>query len=192
MTIPDYLTRYAPAGEYPFRSLNELPLAQANEIKRRHCRRNGIEGFYAEDDYLVHRREIEAWMAGELRRKGGHPKSPVPVYMVLGESPASEFDIRVDIQKDAQAFRIPLADLDLSAVTFTYPDSMYELEYDESGSILGGRRTNTPRVYTFEEVPAMVAHHRIYEHGLHYIEAQVWDPDRLQAFWERTLAANPI
>jgi hypothetical protein len=34
-------------------------------------------------------------------------------------------------------------------VTFTYPDSMYELEYGKHGNIVSGKRTNTPKVYNF-------------------------------------------
>lgn len=94
--IPDFLTRYYPKGEYPFVTLNELPFEDANRIKKIHCERNGIGFFYAEEDYLIHRREIEKWIYSQLVEKGGHPNCSVPIYMILGESPKGEFDIRVD------------------------------------------------------------------------------------------------
>lgn len=181
MDVPDFLTRYYTPGDDPFQSLNELPLEQASVIKLRHCARNGIGGFYAEEDYLPQRREIEAWMHREWLRKGGRPVSSVPVYMVLGESPEGEYDIRLDIQKEAHEVRIPLADLDLATVSFTFPDSMYELQYDAQGNLLDGVRTNTPRVYAFEELPELIARRRVYDPYRHYIEAQVWDLPRLRA-----------
>lgn len=183
MVIPDFLTRYYTKGEYPFVSLNDLPFEEANRIKKIHCERNKIGFFYAEDDYLMHRREIEKWIYNQLIEKGGHPKCSVPIYMVLGESPKGEFDIRVDIQKDAREFRIPIKMLDMKSVSFTYPDSMYELEYDEFGSIICGKRTNTPKVYTFDEILELVRRYNVYSEYLHYIEAQVWDRELLREIW---------
>jgi hypothetical protein len=185
MIVPDFLTRYYPKGEYPFVSLNELPYEEANKIKKKHCERNGIGFFYAEDDYLIHRREIETWIFNQLIAKGRRPKCSVPVYMVLGESPKGEFDIRLDIQKDACEFRIPVTALDMSSVSFTYPDSMYELMYDGIGNVIGGKRTNTPKVYTYEELPELIQRYNIYSYYLHYIEAQVWDREILQQIWEK-------
>jgi hypothetical protein len=82
--ISDYLTRYFPAGENPFVSLNDFPFDQANEIKKNHCKRNNIEGWYAQDDYLLHRLEVEKWIYNQLVLKGGNPTNTVPVYMCLG------------------------------------------------------------------------------------------------------------
>ena len=60
--VPCFLTRYYVEGENPFMSLNDYPFEKANEIKKEHCKRNNIGFFYAEDDYLLHRREIEYWI----------------------------------------------------------------------------------------------------------------------------------
>jgi len=84
LNIPDFLTRYYQQGEYPFMSLNDLPLEEANRVKTRYCQKNGIGRFYAQGDYLVHRRKIEGWIYNELIRLGGNPVNNVPVYMVLG------------------------------------------------------------------------------------------------------------
>lgn len=184
MNLPDYLTRYYTKGEYPFVSLNDLPLEEANRVKKKHCLRNSIGEFYAEDDYLIQRKGIEKWIYHKLLGKGGCPKDWVPIYMTLGESPEGEFDIRVDIQKDAGEFRINLNELDLKTVSFTYPDSMYELEYDEMGNVIGGKRTNTPKVYMYEELLEISKKYHIFKNGsLYYIEAQVWDRERLREIW---------
>ena len=183
MNIPGFLTRYYQKGEYPFLSLNDLPFDDANRIKRVHCKKNNIGFFYAQDDYLIHKKEIEKWIYQEFVRMGGKPMNEVPVYMTLGESPKGEFDIRVDVQEDAEEIRIPISDIDISAVSFTYPDSMYELPISSDGVVGDGRRTNTPKVYLYDDLPAVVQKYRVYENYRFYIEAQVWNRDMLHRYW---------
>ena len=182
--VPDYLMRYYKKGEDPFLSLNDLPLAEANRVKRRHCEEDDIGGFYAEDGYLPNRREIEHWIYGQLIAKGGHPTCTVPVYMTLGESPTGQFDIRADLQKNAAELRIPVAALDMAAVTFTFPDSMYQIVLDDDDNLVAGGRTNTPVVYMYREIEAVM---RKYEGYLdtHYIEAQVWNREMLKNFMDK-------
>jgi hypothetical protein len=177
--IPNFLTRYYVEGENPFLSLNDFPFEQANEIKKEHCKRNSIGGFYSEDDYLIQRREIEHWIYSKLIEKGGNPTNDIPIYMTLGESPQGEFDIRVDIQMNAAELRIPIDKIDLSAVTFTYPDSMYKFILDDCGNIVGGGRTNTPNVYLYHELDEVIKKIQTNEH---YIEAQVWNREMLSKF----------
>ena len=190
MKIPDYLTRYYQKGEYPFLSLNDLPLETANEVKRQHCRKTGIGGFYAQDDYLIHRREIERWIYRELMRLGGKPENEVPVYMTLGDFFKGAHDIRTELQKNPEVIRIPLSDLDLSAVTFTCPDSMYELVENRKTGEVRGRRTNTPRVYTYEQLPSVIAKYRIYDNYRFNIEAQVWNREMLHRYWIKVKGVN--
>ena len=183
MVVPEFLTRYYQKGEYPFMSLNDLPFEEANRVKQAHCKKNGIGFFYAQDDYLVHRKEIEQWIYRELIRLGGKPVNEVPVYMTLGESPEGEFDIRLDLQKNAEEIRIPIGEIDLSAVTFTYPDSMYEILLDSDGNEIGGGRTNMPKVYMYGDLPLVIQKYRIYENYRFNIEAQVWNREMLHKYW---------
>ena len=185
MNIPDYLTRYYQKGEYPFMSLNDLPLEEANRIKNEYCMKNGIGKFYAQDDYLLHRREIESWIYHELIRLGGKPVNDVPVYMTLGETPPGEHDIRRELQQNAQEIKIPLSEIDLLAVSFTYPDSMYEFVVDDEGNFISAGRTNTPRVYLYDDLPSVVSKYRIYENYRSGIEAQVWDREMLHRYWQK-------
>ncbi len=171
-TVPIFLTRYYTRGEDPFISLNDYPLEKANEIKKKHCLINNIGGFYAEDDYLVHRKEIEKWIYNQLIAKGGNPQEKVPIYMVLGESPTGEFDIRGDIQKNTEEIKIPLNYLDISAISFTFPDSMYRFILDDNGNIVDGERTDTPNVYLYNELEEVITK---FKTDSHYIEAQVWN-----------------
>ena len=115
--VPDFLTRYYVKGENPYLSLNDYPFEQANNIKKAHCKLYNINGFYADDSYLIERRKIEKWIYEQLVSKGGKPECDVPIYMTLGESPGGEYDIRADIQKDAAELKIPLDRLDLLAIT---------------------------------------------------------------------------
>ena len=190
MDVPVFLTRYYQKNEYPFMSLNDLSFEEANRVKLAHCKKNGIGLFYAQDDYLVHRKEIERWMYKELIRLGGRPVNDVPVYMILGESPQGEFDIRADLQKNAEEIRIPIREIDLSAVTFVYPDSMYELVEDANGKIIDGRRTNTPRVYIYRDLPELIRKYRVYEQNRFSIEAQVWNREMLHKYWLRLKGEN--
>ena len=183
MNIPDFLTRYYQKGEYPFMSLNDLPLEEANMVKTGYCKKNRIGDFYAQDDYLLHRKEIESWIYNELIRLGGNPVNNVPIYMVLGESPEGEFDIRVELQQNAGEIKIPLGEIDLSAVSFTYPDSMYEHVVDDDGNLVSAGRTNTPRVYLYEDLPPVVRKYRMYDNYRFNIEAQVWNREMLDRYW---------
>ena len=183
MEIPDFLTRYYQKGEYPFISLNDLPFKEANRVKKAHCDKNGIGRFYAQDDYLLHRKEIEKWIYNKLIGLGGKPTNEVPVYMTLGESPEGEFDIREELQKNCEEIRIPLQEIDLSAVTFTYPDSMYEFVLDENGNVISGERTNTPEVYLYRDLPDVIKKYRVYENYRFGVEAQVWDREMLHQYW---------
>ncbi len=190
MNIPDYLTRYYQKGEYPFMSLNDLPLEQANRIKTEYCTKNGIGKFYAQDDYLLHRREIENWIYHELIRLGGKPVNDVPVYMTLGETLPGEHDIRRELQQNAQEIKIPLSEIDLSVVSFTYPDSMYEHVVDEAGNLVSAGRTNTPCVYQYNDLVDVARKYRLYENYGFGIEAQVWDREMLHRYWRKIKGEN--
>jgi hypothetical protein len=125
---------------------------------------------------LIQRKEIEKWIYTQLVTKGGNPKNTVPIYMTLGVSPRGDLDIREDIQKNADELIIPINSLDLSAISFTFPDSMYSFVTDNNGNIIGGERTNTPNVYLYSELEEVILK---YKTDLHYIEAQVWNREML-------------
>ena len=186
MVVPTFLTRYYQKGEYPFMSLNDLSFEEANKVKLALCKKNGIGLFYAQDDYLFHRKEIERWLYNELIRLGGKPVNNVPVYMNLGESPMGIFDIRSEVQKNGEEIRIPIQEIDLSAVTFVFPDSMYELVEDADGKIIDGRRTNTPKVYMYRDLAELIQKYRVYQQNIFSIEAQIWNREMLHKYWLKT------
>ena len=87
------------------------------------------------------------------------------------------------MQQNAEEIRIPLSDIDISAVSFTYPDSMYEHAVDENGKMVRAGRTNTPRVYLYEDLPPVARKFRVYEDYRFNIEAQVWNREMLRQYW---------
>ena len=181
--IPDYLTRYYVAGENPFTSLNDLPMDEANRIKLAASDKYGWGGFYAQNDYLIHRREIEKWICGEFIKKGGKPRDEVPIYAFLGDT-QGKFE---KFGEDTSVLRIPLSALDCSAISFVWPDSMYEAETDESGFT---GRTDTPKVYRLYELDAVMEAVSTYnalpnrQAPLAMVEAQIWDRAMLHV-WHR-------
>ncbi len=180
--LPNYLTRYYQHGENPFLSLNMLPIDQANEIRRNHCKKLNINNFYADDKYLQSRTEVERWIYNEFIKKGGEPKSKVPIYMTLGESVGGG-DIRKDIQQNSCELKIPLKYLDLERISFTLEDSMVNLIFDENCKLVDIHNTTTPNVYLFKEIQAIAEKYHIYDEPVkHYFEAQVWDIDMLQKY----------
>jgi hypothetical protein len=78
---------------------------------------------------------------------------------------------------NAAEIRIPIDEIDLSAVTFTFPDSMYKFVVDDVGNIVGGERTNTPSVYLYHELDEVI---KKFQTSEHYIEAQVWNREMLR------------
>ena len=194
MKIPDFLTRHYVKGEDPFLSLNMLPLDRANQVKRLHDEKYKYGGFYAQDDYLVHRREIERWMYARFIEKGGRPRMDAPVYMFLG---AAE-DGCYDYGPESAALEIPLSQLDLSAISFVFPDSMYRYIFDEAGVILRAERTNQPYVYLYDELVAVmerlypaIADYAIRDAGRsQMIEAQVWDREMCLRYYEKLKASS--
>ncbi len=183
--LPNYLTRYCINDENPFISLNELEIERANKIKSDHCRKFNIGGFYKEKNYLYHRIEIEKWIYKNLIEKGGSPNCEVPIYMFLGESPKGDYDIRKDIQPKAKGYKLNINKLDIKTISFTYPDSMYEMIYDKNGIPSEGIRTNTPKVLIYDELNDYIIKNNILSNPKYSIEAQVWDKKRLIEIWEK-------
>jgi len=186
--IPNYLTRYYVAGENPFTSLNDLPLEDANAIKMMASDKYGWGGFYAQYDYLIHRREIEKWIYSELSKKGGHPQDDIPIYMFLGDCNGG-FD---KFGSDTTCLIIPIDALDLSSISFVWPDSMYEMLVNDKGELTGeGRRTNTPKVFMYHELIEVVERvnefNSIKNRQVPFpasIEAQVWNRDMLESWYK--------
>lgn len=62
---------------------------------------------------------------------------------------------------------------------------MYELVYDQEGRIINGVRTNTPKLYLYNEIQDLINQQNVFNPYIYYIEAQVWDRESLICFWQK-------
>ena len=60
---------------------------------------------------------------------------------------------------------------------------MYVLVQDANGKIIDGKRTNTPEMYLYRDLPEVYQKYRINEQDKFCVEAQVWDREMLYKYW---------
>ena len=119
----DYLTHYYSSDKEPFQSLSALSDEEAIEIMEKLCDDTPYgERFKNPIQYLKKRKDTEQWVREEFIAKGGRPKDPYPIPMVLG---SSKWLVKAapDPAKHGE-IRIPLSIFMEYDVSFTYPDSM--------------------------------------------------------------------
>jgi hypothetical protein len=193
---------YARGGE-PFRSLSYLPDAEAIELMRGMYRAGSVYWDRFEDpaQYLQARRQVEQWLRREFIAKGGKPKEPYPIYMVLGRTAWMKTAINELTAATTMQIETPLALFTADDISFTYPDSMVS-------AMLAGERNPAyylpemhGRLFTLPEILALLQ-----ERGLpgetwgnnlpsgwaNYIEAQVWNREPLLAYLPQTRAQPRI
>jgi hypothetical protein len=136
--------------------------------------------------YLAARKQHERMLREQFVAKGGRPLRQHPIYMILGDSPHSPHDLHLEYDFFVT---IPLRLFGPQAVSFTYPDSLYEVPLDDLGRLYLERSVR-PTVYRLEELEQVIATYRVYEYDNHYVEAQVWNDEPLREF-ARTCAPNP-
>ena len=123
--------------------------------------------------------------------KGGGAVRKHPIYMILGDSPAGPHDLRLEYE-----FKIviPLDRFAAEEISFTYPDSLYQVPMDDLGRLYLERCAD-PAVYRLEEIARVIERYQVYEQNNHYVEAQVWvdrplEDFRDQRFWQASGAVG--
>jgi hypothetical protein len=101
--------------------------------------------------------------------------------MILGDSPTGPHDLH---QEYDYKIIIPLDEFSAAEVSFTYPDSLYEVPLDDLGKVYLERNQN-PTVYRLAEIEQVLRTYRVYEYNNHYVEAQVWSDRPLGPYAER-------
>ena len=175
MLVPNYLTYFFRKGQTPFQVLSNLDEQVAETILARdvHWRGDGT--------YLAHRKWHERMLREAFIVRGGRPQRRYPIYMILGDSPVgphsmeAEYDYRIQIPLDA---------FSADDVSFTYPDSLYEVPLDDLGRLYL-ERNQRPTVYRVEDLQWIVATYRVYAYNNHYVEAQVWNDEPLVPYADR-------
>jgi hypothetical protein len=141
------LCHYYEKEKGPLLSLSDLPDEEA--IKVQDALKEG-DNIYTKRDsdgqYMFYRRRIEHRIRTMFINKGGNPIRNTPLYFIIGEC-----DFCKSWYKNAEVIRIPIADIDLNTVSFTYGDSFPT--FDPSHGDTSEYRQN---VYTYNEVKTII------------------------------------
>jgi len=109
----------------PFRMLTDLSIDKAreiisNEIKNKQTKHTDIEGF------LKMRYDCDTRLREAFAARGGRVERKNPVYMMLGEHTPWK-----SAYENPAEIKIPLAEIDPMAVSFTYGDSFVVFEQNK-------------------------------------------------------------
>jgi hypothetical protein len=165
MPAPDYLTYFFRRDQRLLRSICEHEQNTARLMLKQDML------WRAQIGYLDERIERERRMRAAFIDKGGFPVRKHPIYMILGDPPIGVNDLRMDYDFSVT---IPLEVFDPEEISFSYPDSQFEVPPEDLGCIRL-RRTNAPKIYRLDEIEAVIESYRVYEFNNHYVEAQVWN-----------------
>jgi hypothetical protein len=155
-----------------FRNVCDLPLDDAEQIIAA-IRSEGHA--YRKPNYLSRRRRVEEWLIAERSRKLGSTPLLRPIYFFLGNMADNS-----DLSRPASMV-LPLSSFDVSAITFTFPDSMTSCP-----PLRDTKPPTDPRlgqVFTLDEIKEVVALHGFPDPSVPrevrgadaFIEMQLWD-----------------
>ena len=178
--VPDVLCHYYEAARGPFRSLSDMPLAEAEALLEGVRRAGVVFASKRAPDYLSVRRQLEQRIRALFVAKGGRPRRDTPHYMVLGTC-----DWLKRWYQDGRELSIPLNQFDPATVSLTYGDSFPAMRFQDGKPYRG-------QVYRLDELPELIQ-----QFGLpqdwnadgklgpeRYVEAQVWDDEPLRPYLE--------
>ncbi|MBN2351751.1 MAG: hypothetical protein JXD23_04205 [Spirochaetales bacterium] len=125
-----------------------------------------------DDEYVSRRKALEELAYTGFIKKGGKPKNRYPHYMVVEECPWLE-----TWYPSPRAIKIPIVDLDMEEISFTYGD-LFPTFSDE----VNDEKEYRKKIYTWDEMKALIGKYGLPQiwnsdgkHGPErYIEAQVW------------------
>lgn len=157
----------------PFRSLSDLPTAQAQAVLDAIRRRGQAFAARRDDGYLTRRRELEALVRRMFVDKGGVPVRQTPLYMVVEACEWLNGWYRRPRHVSIDASSFPP-----EVLSFTYGD-LFPTFSDRSAD----GREYRGQVYTLGEIKELMDRHGLPQHwnadGRHgperYIEVHVWD-----------------
>lgn len=189
----DFLIHAYKIGTEPFRTLSELSDEEARRIMKDLYMEGSIfwERFKDPAGYLQFRKQVEEWLRSDFIAKGGRPRTPFPIYMMLGRSTWIQTMLDATTLATTVEIQIPLSLFSECDVSFTYPDSMVSfIENDQKNA-----ETYLPeyhgKVFTFCEIHSIVEAKglpgdrwgmRLSSDLPNYIEAQVWNHEPLLAY----------
>lgn len=169
----------------PFLTLTAMPFAQAKEtLLSLRTRLPDV------DFFLTRRYEMEQRVRDAFAAKGGRPVRRAPVYCTLGENRHMETWF-----ENPGCIKIPISDIDLDTVSFTYGDMfpVFKRELDTGEEYWG-------QVYRYDEIVALIGKYgypedpeyhmrkgvypkdRPIRDYLKYIEAHIWSDEALKRY----------
>jgi len=122
----DHLTHFYRIGRKPFQSLSALPDWEAlHTMKDLYVEGSTIwERFKDPHDYLLSRRQTEAWLRNEFILRGGQPQQPKPIYMIFGRTRWLDAHGDPATLATTAEIDVPISLFTAQDISFTYPDSM--------------------------------------------------------------------
>jgi hypothetical protein len=142
-----YLYHYYERQNGPFLSLSDLPDDEAQRIQDALKEDGNIYSRRDSDGrYMFYRRMIESRIRSIFVQKGGRPVRLTPHYFIIGEC-----DYCRTWYKEPRFVRIPLEEVDLDTVSFTYGDSFPT--FDPTHGDTSEYRQNA---YTYNEITEIV------------------------------------
>ena len=186
----DYLTHYYKPGRRPFQSLSALPEDEAVRIMQDLYEETVFSARFKDpSQYLRDRKQTEQWVRRKFIEKGGCPREPHPVYMVLGGS--RWIKAHALLEGALGEIRIPLSVFQPGDVSFTYPDSMISQWFGADQPQEYYLPDYHGKVFTLAEILDIVEARGVPEECWEthlpddlapYIEAQVWNHDPLSKY----------
>ena len=173
-------------------TISDLPAAEAKRVLdnfyREWAKNEGREYVENEADFGGQelRRLIEIEMRQKFAAKGGQILRKYPYYMILRSDDPSLSDGKDlrGLYKDGDSVQIPVEDLDMRTVSFTYGDSTQNRD--------PGTFSNKPywnQVYTYDEILKVIEEYGWITKGHNlnwsdplYIEAQLWSDAQIEKY----------
>lgn len=188
-----YLLHVYKRGCRPFQSLSALPQQQALAIMSTLYVEGSMfwQRFKDPLGYLTFRRKVEENLRHGFVAKGGRPKEPYPIYLVLGRPKWLELVADTPTLETTSEIEIPLSIVDTDQISFTYPDSMVSALMELEKNPEYYEPDYHGKVFTMKEMEMILDRNglpgegwktRMPRHYAHYIEAQVWDQEPLKQY----------
>jgi hypothetical protein len=179
----DHLTYYFKKGTVPFRTLSDLPEAEAIQLMKAQYTDDPVGGRFRDPEvHLRDRRLTEDWLLEAFILKGGEPIERHPIYFVLGFY--QEFEA-VREQYQLNLVKVPLSTISEKQISFTFFDSMYSYRLGRDKTPEYYQERFHGKVFTKAEILSIVMEKqesgetwwwgRIPKDYFPMIEAQVWD-----------------
>jgi hypothetical protein len=189
----DYLIHAYKIGTEPFRTLSALPDEEALGIMKDLYMAGSIfwERFENPAGYLQLRRQVEEWLRSAFIAKGGKPRTPYPIYMMLGRSKWIQTLLDAPTRATTVEIELPLCLFNEWDVSFTYPDSMVSFIENYQKNEESYLPEYHGKVFTLCEICSIVEANglpgerwgmKLSSDLPNYIEAQVWNHEPLLTY----------